>query len=178
MKDLWSLTTHSIFYVESPWFALGSPFVFVLSLSLGVRKDRRPAQLLLDIPLLLLSAVLLPPPSPGAPKDSRVVSVSGVAVSPLSLEDKWHCLHGQGRNHIKLHHPQQLMSQLLTSTSQPISHEASKMNCISNFCHKWLGYEKRQMVAGEKRGWHWLWPSAQWQGWCVTMFTHSQQGGG
>lgn len=43
------------------------------------------------------------------------------------------------------------MDQLLTSVSQPISHEESKTNRISNFCHKWLGYAKGQIVAG-KRG--------------------------
>lgn len=83
-------------------------------------------------------------------------------------------LHSQRRNQIKLPHPQQLMGQLLTPMSQPISQEESKMNCVS----KWFGYAKGQPVAGEKRGRRWAWPSARWQGRAVMMLTHSRQGGG
>lgn len=78
------ISDHSFhFLCREPLICFGVS-VFVLSLSLGVRKERRLVQLL-DITLQLLSPAFF---SPGALKNSRVVSASGIAVSPLSLEDK------------------------------------------------------------------------------------------
>lgn len=116
-------------FPESPPFALKQPVVFVLPLFLRIKKETKPC------PQSEQALGLLLPPFPGG-RGTAELCRSHVPMALLSLEEKWHRLHGWGRNQIKPHHPHQLVGQLLSSLSQSISQEQSGVNCVSNFCHK------------------------------------------